>query len=103
MNGTITILEALQITGVCMGIVFAALLAISYLIDVLRILLDRPDGDSAEPTTVSRGARADKGIDGKAPEELTTDEERAVAMIAAVEASGGVSDVKVKVVAVRQV
>lgn len=108
MSGTITIVQALQITGICMGIVFVTLFFISLLIDFLKVLLTSEFGKKSEDenTTVTGNqalGSVASSVNGKKPEELTTEDEIAVALVAAIEASEDNKDAKVKVLAVREV
>ncbi len=52
MSGTISIMQALQITVICMGIVFATLIVISFLIDLMKVLLTSEFGKKSETASV---------------------------------------------------
>lgn len=101
MSETISIIQALEITGICMAIVFATLLAISFLIDILRLVLDRPYKEVDK--VIKDLPSGQLAAVGKKAEELRGDDEIAAAMVAVIEASEGAKDLKVKVVAVREV
>lgn len=112
MNGTITMMQALQVTGVCMGIVFVTLLVISLMIDANKFFINGPGGKKNDAIKKSATAPSHsdassakglgRGNNGKRPEELTEEDEIAVALVAAIEASEGNENAKVKVIAVRE-
>ena len=105
MDNDISILMALQISGICMTIVFVTLVVISLMIDVQKVLLSLELTKGKTEVKIEDNGKSQQigNTIGKKPEELETDEEIAVAFTAAIEASEGTDLSKVRIVAIREI
>lgn len=103
----ITIDQAIQITGICMGIVFLTLIFIMILIDVQKVALNLPNRWKREPkASVNENERllmAEKPSRGKKVHELVSDEEIIMAAVASIEASSGQDMSKVRILELRAI
>lgn len=82
MSETVNMAFALQVTAVSMGIVFATLILISLLLDVMHIVIKTTDRPIGEP--VVQASTDDVTVSGEQVYLDEDDEELAVAMAAAV-------------------
>jgi Na+-transporting methylmalonyl-CoA/oxaloacetate decarboxylase gamma subunit len=105
MSSDITLLQAIQISGACMAIVFGTLIIIMWMIDLQKIFfsfVDRFEKKDKNTQTITP-ITMQTSVRGKTVDQLEDDAEIAVALTAAIEASGGQDMSKVKIVAVRQI
>ena len=105
MSPDITLMQAFQITGACMSIVFGTLIIIMWMINLQKLffnLIDRMGNKTELVEPILSTNIQSKGW-SKSVDQLEDDDEIAVALTAAIEASGGQDMSKVKIVAVRQI
>lgn len=90
--------QALQVTGICMGIVFGTLIIIMLIIELFKVIFANKKEEFIKQEKVKKAVLNEKRI-----QELTADEEKVIAMVAAIEASNNQDNVKVRVVSCKQV
>ncbi|WP_461205091.1 OadG family protein [Clostridium sp. DL1XJH146] len=98
MSGNISIAEALQITAICMGIVFVTLYVISLIIELFKIVFVKKNNKKDEKAMTSIRKEVDKTI-----RNLTNDEEIAVAMTAAINMSNKNKNSRLRIVSFKQI
>ena len=98
MKEYITIIEALKITAICMGIVFITLYVISLIIGLFKIVFSEKKEKSQVPEIEKVKGKEEKII-GKA----VTDEEIIVAITAAINMSNEKKNSKFRIVSMREV
>lgn len=100
MGEYISVGESLLITVFSMIVVFIVLIAISYLIDLLRIVINREDKEEVPAKVASPASASQPVVDQQAPESAAgEDEEELVAVIAAALAASmgvGVEDINIR-------
>jgi Na+-transporting methylmalonyl-CoA/oxaloacetate decarboxylase gamma subunit len=94
MSGQISIAEALQITAICMGIVFITLYVISLIIELFKVVF--------KEKKVSKVPNISETKMGKVIKELTTEEEIVVALTAAINISSEKRNSKLRIVSYKQ-
>lgn len=98
MSGNISIVEALQITAICMGIVFTTLYVISLIIELFKIVFkEKKQKDIPKVNTIGKRS-SEKTINS-----VTTDEEIVVAMAAAINMSNEKRNSKLRIVSYKQI
>ncbi|SHH46640.1 OadG family protein [Clostridium grantii] len=98
MKEYITIIEALKITAICMGIVFVTLYVISLIIGLFKIIFSEKK-EKSQVTEIEKVKGKEEKIIGKA----VTDEEVIVAITAAINMSNEKKNSKFRIVSMREV
>lgn len=97
MSGQVTLVQGLQITGICMLIVFATLYAISLIIELFKLIFSPKKQISTDNLKINRR------IKKKEIKTLTLDEELLVAMTAAINMSNNKKNSKFRIVSLKQI
>ena len=97
MSGQLTLVQGLQITGICMAIVFATLYGISLIIELFKLIFSHKKQISDDNLTINRETKE------KEIETITLDEELLVAMTAAINMSNNKKNSKFRIVSLKQI
>ncbi len=101
MNQTITLIQALQITGICMGIVFLALIAIMMLISAFPYILSPKRNEDVKEAVSEINTTMSNGINEQI--DINSEEEMVMAMVVCADATNGNDNMRVKVRSIRQI
>lgn len=97
MSDQVTLVQGLQISGICMAIVFATLYAISLIIELFKIVFSPKKRISADNLVIN-GKIKEKEI-----KTLILDEELLVAMIAVINMSNNKKNSKFRIVSFKEI
>ncbi len=93
-----TLVQALQVTGVCMGVVFCALIVIMFLIEMFKYVFPEKKDEKSSDSVQVASVKQERIIDT-----LDLEEDLIVAMMAAVNLSNDQPHTRVQIVSFREV